>query len=761
MLKKLLLAAILICTVFFKADVYQKNTSFKTSDGFCQFRTESAVRFHYTEMVAEGKTIPAVDEKAQYPEGLRVKDRIKLTNEYISGTLYNVFSRKIPLHVFLAYFMFIISGLTIFAVYGIAKNLEAGRKGWKAFVPVLFLAVSFAWYSRTIAGGFVEEDFALPFIFLSFLFYFLRHADPKKKYLYPVLSGLCLFLPLTSWHMTQFYYTVFLVFVVFEYFLRYEERDQVILPLLFIAGFNVLGGILVPTLRSEGFVFSYSMLATYVLIAVWLFTRKTVGNKYRILGVFLVVTAILVPAVSFLSGRHSGEYNHVYQLLYYKLKYLGAKPDDPAGMPFDAKVFWQAGFISPDANNILVHFGGLFVASAFGIGLSLGRFFKRTSSRLEEGLLFFLLVFIPLYLLFERLYVFLVFFMVPFSVYLFEVKPFKNPRLRNISVAALLLLTLGYQAYQGAAKDIKQNDAGIHRDMVSWLKNNAKGEGAVLSNFGIAGQIFAYTDRPVVLHPMFESADIRAKTKECYEALYKSEEEFYRLCQKYKTRYFVYEWQFIFDKSKNSVRYQICQNTVSNTSAAFKFHFYPEKLSNFALLYQNTYYRIYRVNAPGEKAGVVSRLEYFPFFNPLVFDREDTKGNLSDGTIYELMSLVWKFPQMQAKAAALRKQGKNNEAEAELKKIVGVDPYFPQARITLSEFYLSGGRLQEAANQAASVIQLDKYYVDAYYYLSQAYFAAGQTDNAIAVCRDGLKYAPGHQGLTNTIFAYENAKKKK
>ena len=759
MSKKILLIIILICTVFMKADLYDRNTSFKSSDGFCQFRTESAVRFHYAELAAEGKSIPAVDEKAQYPEGLKVRDRIKLTNEYFSGFIYNFISHEIPFHVYLAYLMFIISGFSIFAVYGVAGKLSGSK--WAVFIPVLFFVTSFSWYSRTVAGGFVEEDFALPFIFLSFLFYFLKHDDPKKKYLYPALSGLFLFIPLTSWHMTQFFYTVFLAFIVFEYFFRYEERETTVTPLLFIAGFNVLGGLLVPTLRAEGFLFSFSMLLTYALLAVWLLEKKIKLNLLSSIGCFALLALILVGGLSLLSGRHTGEYNHVYQLLYYKLRYFGAKPDDPSGMPFDAKVFWQAGFVSPTFSNMLIHFGGLFTAAAFGIGLTLGKFFKRQSTKLEEGLLFFLLAFIPLYLLFERLYVFLVFFMVPFTVMLLEVKPFKNRRVKNISVAVILVGVLSYQAYTGFTKDIKQNDAGVHREMVTWLKNNAKEEGAVLSNFGIAGQIFAYAGKPVVLHPMFESADIRAKTKECYEALYKSEDEFYNLCKKYKTKYFVYEWQFIFDKTKNSVRYQINQNTVNKNSTAYNLHFYPEKLRRFSLLYQNTYYRIYKVNEEGERVSAPGRLEYYPFFNPLVFGQTDDKGNIRDAYVYELMNIVWQFPQILGKAQMLRKQGKNDLAEAEYKKIIGADPYFPQGRVSLAEFYLATNKLQEAANQAQTAIRLDKYYVDAYYYLSQAYFMAGQIDNAIAVLKETEKFAPGHEGVKKTLQMYEENRKKK
>jgi len=322
--------------------------------------------------------------------------------------------RSVPFHVFLAYFMFIISSVSIIAVFLVTQKLTNNNL-LACVTSAVFYLTAFPAYARTVVGGFVEEDFALPFIFLSFFFFLKAVERSNKKILYSVLSAVCLFIPLTSWHLTQFYFILFLVFVLLEFFLRYEEREQMMLPFLIITGVNLLAGLIITTLRAEGFALSYVMLASYSLILTWFFFKGTMGNKWLSAAVFALVTGFLVGGIALLTSKHGAEYSHVYSLVKYKLLYLGAKPDDPSSMTFDAKVFWQAGFLTPPLKNIAVAFAGLLLASIFGLWKTGVKVYKRLSNMTEDGAIFFLLAFIPLYLFFERLYVFLAFFMAPFA----------------------------------------------------------------------------------------------------------------------------------------------------------------------------------------------------------------------------------------------------------------------------------------------------------------------------------------------------------
>jgi len=756
-MKKLLLIILFLLAIGLKLYLYKQNTDFNEKSDFCLFRVESAIRYHYAKLIANRENIPDIDISAQYPEGLKVKNRIKLTTEYVTGILYQFIPHTIPFHIFLIYFMFIISSINVVTVYLISFKLS--KNFYSSILSCLFYITAFPSYARTVAGGFVEEDFALPFIFLSFLF-FIKSFEDSKKYLYSFLCGLFLFIPLTSWHLTQFYFTLFLLFIIFQFFKRFEERDKIILPFLFITGFNILGGIFVPTLNSENFLFSYNMLISYSLIMIWSVTKLSKINKWITFIVFLVLIMILVSLFSFLTSSHKAEYSHVYSLILYKILYFGKKPDDPSTMPFDAKVFWQAGFLNPSLKNIIVSFGGIFIVALFGIVLVMFRFMKNKTEITEEGLLYFVLVFLPLYLLFERLYVFLIFFITPFVSLIFNLK-LKLPKKTNkILLNSILFLAILFQSYKGFTYDIKLRDADVHNDIVRFLKENTKEEDVVLANFGFSALIYTYANRPIVLHPMFESKDIRDKTKECYESIFSKEEDFYKLCKKYKIKIFIYDWHYIFDKSKNSVRYQINQNKLFKDSASFNFHFYPERLKHFSLLYQNTYYRVYKINDVNEKPFIREDLSYKPFFNPKIFVLEDNLPYLNDEYAQKVMEKVWDIPKILNTANLYRKKGRNDLAEVEYKRIISIDPYFPDARISLAEFYMSVGRFKEAIDECKVAIGLNKYCLDAYYFLSQSYYKNGEIERAILVLKDALKIAPDHEGVKNTLLILEKEVKK-
>ncbi|MFH1824073.1 MAG: tetratricopeptide repeat protein [Candidatus Firestonebacteria bacterium] len=751
-MKKIIILILFLLTIGLKLYLYKQNTDFNEKSDFCLFRVESAIRYHYAKLVAYGENIPKIDTNAQYPEGLKVKDRIKLTTEYITGILYQFIPNTVPFHVFLIYFMFTISSITVFIVYLISFKLSKNFYG--SILSCLFYITAFPSYARTVAGGFVEEDFALPFIFLSFLF-FLKSLEHSQKYLYPFLCGLFLFIPLTSWHLTQFYFTLFLIFIIFQFFRKFEERDKIILPFLFIISFNILGGIFVPTLNSENFLFSYNMLISYSLIMIWIVAKHIKMNKWISLVTFVVLIIFVLTLFSFLTSSHKAEYSHVYSLVLYKIIYFGKKPDDPSSMPFDAKVFWQAGFLNPSLKNIIVSFGGIFIIALFGIILTIFKFVKNKTETTEEGLLYFVLVFLPLYLLFERLYVFLIFFMAPYVSLIFNLK-FQLPEKTNkIILTCILFSGIVFQSYSGFSYDIKIKDADVHNDVVRWLKENTKEEDSVLANFGFSASIFTYSQRPIVLHPMFESKDIRDKTKECYEAIFNKEEDFYKLCKKYKIKIFIYDWHYILDKSKNSIRYQINQNNLFKESVAFNFHFYPERLKHFSLLYQNTYYRVYKVNEIDEKPYVAQDLSYKPFFNPKIFVLEDNLPYLNDEYTQKVMEKVWDIPNVLNIANLHRKQKRNDLAEIEYKKIISIDPYFPEARVSLAEFYLSVGRYKEAIQECKIAVELNEHFLDAYYFLSQGYCKNGEIKKAIEVLKDALKIAPNHEGIKNTLLMLE------
>ena len=77
------------------------------------------------------------------------------------------------------------------------------------------------------------------------------------------------------------------------------------------------------------------------------------------------------------------------------------------------------------------------------------------------------------------------------------------------------------------------------------------------------------------------------------EALYADDEDaFYRLCRDFQSDYFVYQANLLLDNTSSSSRYMANRLTLPTTSPAFLFHFRPEALRHFTLVYQDSFYRV-------------------------------------------------------------------------------------------------------------------------------------------------------------------------
>ena len=160
------------------------------------------------------------------------------------------------------------------------------------------------------------------------------------------------------------------------------------------------------------------------------------------------------------------------------------------------------------------------------------------------------------------------------------------------------------------------------QDVVDWAKNVSEKDKAFLCEFVMSPSILTYADRPINQHCFFESA-MRQKYHEFSDVLFKSEDEFYQFCQKYKTTYFVYNAHMLLRDDPNmSFRY-ITNNMGWDTNwAAYRFHFQPEKLKHFKLVHQSFFIRIYQVLEPGQSPGTENQNQpYSPLYDEDLFEQ--------------------------------------------------------------------------------------------------------------------------------------------
>jgi hypothetical protein len=104
-----------------------------------RFAAEGAAHLRYTAMVAEGKPIPALDRRAQWPEGLRVFRETSPAMEYIVGWTYRLIpGRKPDLASYVRFFTAFFFSLAIVPISLLAARL------WKSLGAGTLAAVLFA-----------------------------------------------------------------------------------------------------------------------------------------------------------------------------------------------------------------------------------------------------------------------------------------------------------------------------------------------------------------------------------------------------------------------------------------------------------------------------------------------------------------------------------------------------------------------------------------------------------------------------------------
>ncbi len=569
------------------------------------FSSESALRLYYAGLVARGEAIPAVDYKAQYPEGLHVVSRNPVLMEYLTGSIYSVLGLKMPFVSFIRICIPLIASFSIFAVYLTVRETTGDTVA--ALVSTLFYAVTLPAITRASGWEFLQETVALPAIF--FQVYFFLTGVRRGGWWRGICSGAFLALALASWKISQLYFLIFACFAGGA-FLIGKPRPDFIRTYLTTAFFAALAGAAVPFLREGYFLVSIPMSISYALAFSFLFRRYEL--RFRLRERFVFVAVLLLFLLVF---PQSPRLTHVYDLLLYKVLLLGKKPANPLSLPFEVRALWIDPFLSPSLFELIYFFFPLLLPGAVGAGIVLTRIVLR---RADTAMIFILCnagSFCAAYLLIRRLRVFFIYFLVLLIGYLIAAVMRRPKRIRGMGMALLLVcLCLEAGKPSGLSASLVFRPAfatlGISersrffqtaslsrsdRDLIEWLKENTGPDDVILAHYHISPMIRVYADRPVNLTSLFESKPLREKVRRFTEALFEGEESLYRLAVDFGADYLVYSIDTILDDSPNSWRYLTDHLRLNRDMAAYRMHFLPATLRRFSLVYENEFFRVYRV----------------------------------------------------------------------------------------------------------------------------------------------------------------------
>ncbi|MEW6557304.1 MAG: tetratricopeptide repeat protein [Elusimicrobiota bacterium] len=617
---------------FYKIYLTKKLPHYNPKDDTGFYWTESAFQYRYAKMITRGEKIPKIDYYAQWPEGVNVFKEFTVFEEIIIGHIYRVVTifMNIPFHIFVIYFIAFFSSLSIIAIYLTAKEFGNIFSG---LVAILFYSFSIAGFGRTI-GLFEYESFALPFIFFH-LFLFIKSIKTQKdnSYWFDFLSGLCLSIGLSSWHFTKFYFLTFVV-IIYLWILIDKNKTVNLIERKFcvIFVFLVLSGLIVPVLRNKSFLISIPMIISYTVIIDYFLRKKFNMSDLKRKCIVILVLLVGIFILLFYFPVREAEYSHVYSLFVCKLVNFLSKPENPANIPFHARVLWVGAFNSPSIGWSLYWFLPIVIFSSISLVKIIG-----IQPKTEEIFLISLFVaFTGMFILISRLHVLFIF---PITILAGKIVSY-NTNFKFIVVLIVALLFDCYKMinYQNPTKlknmfiKLFPEERQIHMleqsqkmGLLEWLKKYTANNDVFLTSFETGPLILTYANRPVVFHPKFESSAIRNKWHQFLSAFYNEEFIFFQFCRTVNANYFIYQVNFVLDNSKDSHRYCADRLLLPKSSAAYKFHFDSHQLKNFKLVFQNGGFRVYKIVKEKPDKSLTSFISEFPaIYDISLYDNKPT-----------------------------------------------------------------------------------------------------------------------------------------
>lgn len=617
---------------------------FRLGDDSGYFNVESAFQYRHARMIAAGIPIPPVDRDAQHPEGVKVASELTMPMVYLTGWTQALL-RGAPGGDFLSFVLLwvaAVSSLSIPAFFGAALRLTRDP----ALAAAGTLAYGLSWASvADLIGTYGFQTLALPLLFAS-VFLLLAATDPEVENprAWAGGSGLLMAAALAGWHVSRFFLAGLLAAAAWAAWRRRTVPPalQVLRRALaiFLAP-PLAAGLIIPALSATRLVFSPSMTFGYALLAVLYLKPKP-----------MAIALAAVGGLAWISSRSEVEmsgYGHVYSLLISKVQFLLEKPSDPSLLSPEARLLWVGPFNSPEMGFVMFTFLPLAL-------IALPRMlFPRTNETPENSTATELIDAMTVLCLIgtamvSRLAPILVFFGILSCLRL----PFPAGSSRRkfcLGLFTLIGLLEGVKSYSPASRGnvfmrlsasfamLEEDDRptvsrSSERAIIDWLKTRQPRK-SVLAHFGFSGAILAYADNPVLLNPKLESGRNRRKCRDYLEALYQDEAALLRFCRTHDAALVVHGTGNILDETQDGTRYAAGAREFRPEQPAVLMQFYPQRLKDFRLIYQNPDFRVFAVGSPPDvkadfpKDPIYDVAQYAPRTSPDGTLRLDVPGVLS------------------------------------------------------------------------------------------------------------------------------------
>jgi tetratricopeptide (TPR) repeat protein len=579
------------------------------------FTSDPAFRFRYMRTFAAGEKVPRLDRPAQWPEGVDTGRSFFLTQDAFIGLSYRLLRpviRGTHPQNFLRWHVSIWSSLSLLLVYFWARRAFGSRAG--ALLAAAVYAFALPIYIRT-CGNYLREDFVLPILFFALYCQLRVLQGGGWRWALPAAASFAL--ALVSWHASSFLYFFAVLPLAAAAVTSAEAKNVARAAGALVAA--ALVAYLHPALREKAFLASPSFaLACAVTAAALVASRRRLRWWQRLAALGALF------AVAFGLGRPfaaAGEYSHIYLMIFYKIRYLGVKPADPTALPLAAREIWAGPANSPSLPAAAVLLGAPLAIAAAPLVRNIKKFargFAAPAGSFGAATLAFFILFGLLYAGYNRFSVVFVFFVAVCAAGYIGLASSRRA-LAWLLIPAVLLPLEAVKAFRyedrpwpwtGLLKAAAESESGYATNVgdeewrvVRWFGNQPeRAEAAVLAPIAASATLLTYAGTPIVLHPIYEAPGMRAKVDECWRAIFRGEEDFYRVCEKYDVSYVAYHAAFIMNRGPDSIRYARAVTEVKADSCAYLMQFEPARLRHFAPVFETVSWRVFLVGVPGREA---------------------------------------------------------------------------------------------------------------------------------------------------------------
>jgi len=609
------------------------------------FHSEAATHYRYYRLVADPATswreIAATlshDPAIQYPEGVAVLRDFPVGMEIFYGVLRRWFAPATPPHVFLVHAMSVYAGFLLVMVFLLARRLTGSP--WWALLAAAFYA-TLAWsFERSVWGGFLYEDFALPFL-LAALALMLPPRE-NASYHWPVWRGLAAGATAgcaaSFWHVSQYPLALLAALLSLRRACAEAEAKESRFVAGVIAGFGAVA-LLSPVLRAKWFILSLP-IATFCHWWLWT-SRWRPGGRWRWARMSAWVATLVGLILLFLvANPHTGDYGHVMEYVMARLRYPLGPPAEPTAMSFVARTMWEPSALAAGRDDIVLglRFGlvlaplllvpillrrsrgtplATFCLMALGVlagGLAMWRFLTLAAPLVATGAV------AGLALVHEDLC-------------RARVGGWRLHLARALPWAAVLIVAANGVTLPKRVRGEMGVGRALYGDLVAWMRTHTRPDEAFFARLAVAGTIQLDADRPCLVHSIYESKASREKWEILATAAFADEETFWRRLREFRAAYFICDLAFALKEGAGSPRYEAAKvGPLRLEWAVARCHFAPQELRWFDLVWQCKQFRVYRVReTPASeddetrrrRIAMIADNAYSPFFDARNFNHTD------------------------------------------------------------------------------------------------------------------------------------------